>query len=105
MTDGSLSAACWCWRSPRRLLREPVPCLAATPARVSAFSSQAATNGFAGSLCPSHLRSTGIGWNLGSGRIGSVVGGALVGRGWSRLRLQARALNSAGSKPLETDLL
>ncbi len=31
------------------------------PARVLVFSSQAATNGFAGSLCPPHLRSTGIG--------------------------------------------
>jgi AAHS family 4-hydroxybenzoate transporter-like MFS transporter len=48
---------------------------------------QPAVNSLAGSYYPTALRSTGIGWSLGIGRFGSilgpVVGGALIGLAWS----------------------
>ncbi|MCM2549962.1 MFS transporter [Burkholderia glumae] len=48
---------------------------------------QPAVNALAGHYYPTALRSTGIGWSLGVGRIGSVlgplVGGQLIALGWS----------------------
>jgi AAHS family 4-hydroxybenzoate transporter-like MFS transporter len=48
---------------------------------------QAGVNVFAGLYYPTYLRSTGIGWGLGLGRVGAiigpVVGGALIALKWS----------------------
>jgi AAHS family 4-hydroxybenzoate transporter-like MFS transporter len=48
---------------------------------------QPAVNALAGHFYPTALRSTGIGWSLGIGRIGSVigplVGGQLIALNWS----------------------
>ncbi|WP_165667654.1 MFS transporter [Metapseudomonas otitidis] len=47
---------------------------------------QPAVNALAASYYPTSIRSTGIGWSLGVGRIGSiagpVIGGQLIGYGW-----------------------
>lgn len=47
---------------------------------------QIAMNAIAASFYPRHIRSTGVGWALGVGRIGSIigplVGGLLLGAGW-----------------------
>ena len=52
---------------------------------------QPALNALAGTYYPTSLRSTGIGWALGVGRIGSVigpvVGGQLIGLQWSNAAL------------------
>ena len=49
------------------------------------IGSQLGLNGLAASLYPAHLRSTGVGWALGVGRLGGIagpiVGGALLGLG------------------------
>lgn len=48
---------------------------------------QIAMNAIAASFYPRHIRSTGVGWALGVGRIGSIVGplvgGWLLGAGWA----------------------
>jgi AAHS family 4-hydroxybenzoate transporter-like MFS transporter len=48
---------------------------------------QAPVNALAGTYYPTYLRSTGIGWGLGIGRMGAIVGpllgGALIGLKWS----------------------
>jgi len=52
---------------------------------------QPAVNAMAASYFPIYLRSTGVGWGLGIGRfgalIGPVVGGAFMGLGWSNQEL------------------
>jgi MFS transporter, AAHS family, 4-hydroxybenzoate transporter len=52
---------------------------------------QPAVNALAGHFYPTSLRSTGIGWSLGIGRIGSVigplVGGQLIALNWSNAAL------------------
>ena len=52
---------------------------------------QPAVNALAASYYPTSLRSTGVGWSLGIGRFGSilgpVVGGALIGLEWSNSAL------------------
>ena len=52
---------------------------------------QPAVNALAASVYPTPLRATGIGWSLGIGRFGSIVGpvvaGALVGLDWSNTSL------------------
>jgi AAHS family 4-hydroxybenzoate transporter-like MFS transporter len=52
---------------------------------------QAAINAFVGNYYPSHIRATGIGWALGIGRLGTILGsyviGSLIGAG-----VQAHAL-------------
>jgi AAHS family 4-hydroxybenzoate transporter-like MFS transporter len=52
---------------------------------------QPAVNALAGQFYPTTLRSTGIGWSLGIGRIGSVigplVGGQLIALNWSNTSL------------------
>jgi AAHS family 4-hydroxybenzoate transporter-like MFS transporter len=48
---------------------------------------QPAVNALAGTYYPTSLRSTGIGWSLGIGRVGSVIGpvigGQLIAMQWS----------------------
>lgn len=63
---------------------------------------QPAVNALAGHYYPTTLRSTGIGWSLGIGRIGSVigplVGGQLIALNWSNASLfHAAALPVLGS--------
>ena len=52
---------------------------------------QPAVNALAGQYYPTALRSTGIGWSLGIGRVGSVlgplVGGQLIALQWSNAAL------------------
>lgn len=52
---------------------------------------QPAVNALAASYYPTSLRSTGIGWSLGVGRIGSIIGpvlgGTLIGMHWSSASL------------------
>jgi MFS transporter, AAHS family, 4-hydroxybenzoate transporter len=52
---------------------------------------QPAVNALAGHFYPTALRSTGIGWSLGVGRVGSVigplVGGQMIALGWSNVAL------------------
>ncbi|RDK11305.1 MFS transporter [Cupriavidus lacunae] len=52
---------------------------------------QPAVNALAATYYPTTLRSTGVGWSLGVGRVGSivgpVVGGQLIGLGWSHATL------------------
>ncbi|WP_226468841.1 MFS transporter [Luteimonas panaciterrae] len=52
---------------------------------------QPAVNALAASYYPTSLRSTGIGWSLGVGRVGSIIGpvlgGALIGMHWSSASL------------------
>ncbi len=48
--------------------------------------SQLAANGFAAALYPARIRTTGVGWALGVGRLGGIggpaLGGLLLGMGW-----------------------
>ncbi|HTO72206.1 MAG TPA: MFS transporter [Gemmatimonadales bacterium] len=57
------------------------------------IGSQPALNALAGGYYPTALRSTGVGWALGIGRIGAIVGpvlgGLLIGLHWSNPRLFA----------------
>lgn len=52
---------------------------------------QPAVNALAANYYPTSLRSTGIGWSLGVGRVGSIIGpvlgGALIGMHWSSASL------------------
>jgi AAHS family 4-hydroxybenzoate transporter-like MFS transporter len=52
---------------------------------------QPASNALAASFYPTTLRTTGVGWSLGIGRIGSVVGpvigGELIRQNWSQANL------------------
>ncbi|XLM21423.1 aromatic acid/H+ symport family MFS transporter, partial [Chromobacterium piscinae] len=54
---------------------------------------QPAVNALAASAYPTGLRATGVGWSLGIGRIGSVLGpwlgGVLIGLSWSQPALFA----------------
>jgi AAHS family 4-hydroxybenzoate transporter-like MFS transporter len=66
------------------------PVFAFAAVAVSGFciiGSQAAINILAADYYPTALRSTGVGWSLGAGRVGSiagpVVGGILMSRNWS----------------------
>jgi AAHS family 4-hydroxybenzoate transporter-like MFS transporter len=70
-----------------------LPLLIATVA-VTGFcivGGQPALNALAGTYYPTSLRSTGIGWSLGVGRIGSVIGpvigGHLIGLQWTNAGL------------------
>jgi MFS transporter, AAHS family, 4-hydroxybenzoate transporter len=67
----------------------PLPLLAAAVA-VSGFcivGAQPAINALAATIYPTRVRATGIGWSLGIGRAGSIVGpvvaGYFVSQGWS----------------------
>lgn len=41
---------------------------------------QAAVNAFVGNYYPSHIRATGIGWALGVGRLGTILGAFVIGK-------------------------
>jgi MFS transporter, AAHS family, 4-hydroxybenzoate transporter len=67
----------------------PLPLLA-TAVAISGFcivGAQPAINALAATIYPTHMRATGIGWSLGIGRAGSIVGpvvaGYFVSQGWS----------------------
>ncbi|WP_230623444.1 MULTISPECIES: MFS transporter [Chromobacterium] len=57
------------------------------------IGAQPAVNALAASAYPTSLRATGVGWSLGIGRIGSVLGpwlgGVLIGLAWSQAALFA----------------
>lgn len=56
-------------------------------AGICVVGSQPTVNALAGTFYPTALRSTGIGWGLGIGRLGAIIGpviaGEMLGRGWS----------------------
>jgi AAHS family 4-hydroxybenzoate transporter-like MFS transporter len=55
------------------------------------IGSQYCINALAANYYPTALRSTGVGWALGIGRIGSilgpVIGGIMIGMGWANTQL------------------
>lgn len=57
----------------------------------SVIGAQPGVNAFAATFYPTYLRSTGIGWGLGVGRIGAIVGpvigGQLLAQNWSNTAL------------------
>ena len=61
---------------------------AATSAGVFVIGGQAVANAFVGNFYGSHIRATGIGWALGMGRLGAIVGPAVIG-----------VLDGAGARP------
>jgi AAHS family 4-hydroxybenzoate transporter-like MFS transporter len=52
---------------------------AATTAGLFVIGGQAAANAFVGNYYPSHVRASGIGWALGVGRLGAVLGPYVIG--------------------------
>jgi AAHS family 4-hydroxybenzoate transporter-like MFS transporter len=52
---------------------------AATTAGVFVIGAQAVANAFVGNFYGSHIRATGIGWALGMGRLGAIVGPFVIG--------------------------
>jgi AAHS family 4-hydroxybenzoate transporter-like MFS transporter len=52
---------------------------AATTAGLFVIGGQAAANAFVGNYYPSHVRASGIGWALGIGRLGAVLGPYVIG--------------------------
>jgi benzoate transport len=52
---------------------------AATTAGLFVIGGQAAANAFVGNYYPSHVRASGIGWALGIGRLGAILGPYVVG--------------------------
>src|SRR6185312_14660585 len=52
---------------------------AATTAGLFVIGGQAAANAFVGNYYPSHVRASGIGWALGVGRLGGILGPYLIG--------------------------
>jgi AAHS family 4-hydroxybenzoate transporter-like MFS transporter len=65
---------------------------------------QPAVNALAGTYYPTALRSTGIGWSLGIGRVGSIVGpvlgGVLIQRHWANSSIFAALAVPAGISAL-----
>lgn len=57
---------------------------------------QIGMNALAAGIYPTAIRSTGVGWALGIGCIGSIIGpvagGALLGAGWSAQRVVLTAV-------------
>jgi AAHS family 4-hydroxybenzoate transporter-like MFS transporter len=53
---------------------------AAATAGLFVIGGQAAANAFVGNYYPSHVRASGIGWALGIGRLGTILGAYVVGR-------------------------
>jgi AAHS family 4-hydroxybenzoate transporter-like MFS transporter len=71
-------------------------------AGICVVGSQPTVNALAGTFYPTALRSTGIGWGLGIGRIGAIIGPVIAGemlrRGWSVTALfYSAALPAAAS--------
>lgn len=52
---------------------------AASTAGLFVIGGQAAANAFVGNYYPSHVRASGIGWALGIGRLGTILGAYVVG--------------------------
>lgn len=52
---------------------------AATTAGLFVIGGQAAANAFVGNYYPSHVRASGIGWALGIGRLGGILGPYVIG--------------------------
>ena len=52
---------------------------AAGTAGLFVIGGQAAANAFVGNYYPSHIRATGIGWALGIGRLGTILGSYVIG--------------------------
>jgi len=52
---------------------------AASAAGLFVVGGQAGANAFVGNFYPSHVRATGIGWALGIGRLGTILGSAVIG--------------------------
>ena len=52
---------------------------AASMAGLFVVGGQAGANAFVGNFYPSHVRATGIGWALGIGRLGTILGSYVVG--------------------------
>lgn len=52
---------------------------AATTAGLFVIGGQAAANAFVGNYYPSHVRASGIGWALGVGRLGAILGPYVIG--------------------------
>jgi AAHS family 4-hydroxybenzoate transporter-like MFS transporter len=52
---------------------------AAAAAGLFVVGGQSAANAFVGNFYPSHVRATGIGWALGVGRLGTILGSSVVG--------------------------
>jgi benzoate transport len=61
---------------------------AATTAGVFVIGGQGVANAFVGNFYGSHIRATGIGWALGMGRLGAIVGPFVIG-----------TLHAAGARP------
>jgi AAHS family 4-hydroxybenzoate transporter-like MFS transporter len=72
---------------------------AAAAAGFGVVGGQIGLNAVAASTYPGAVRSTGIGWALGVGRIGSILGpvagGVLLGQGWSSQQLLLAAVGPA----------
>jgi len=75
-----------------------------TVAGLCIIGAQPAVNALAASYYPTALRSTGIGWSLGIGRIGSILGptlgGELIRRQWSNTSIFATVAVPAGVSAL-----
>jgi benzoate transport len=52
---------------------------AASAAGLFVIGGQGAANAFVGNFYPSHVRATGIGWALGIGRLGTILGSYVIG--------------------------
>ena len=65
---------------------------------------QPGINALSATYYPTYLRSTGVGWGLGVGRIGAIVGpylgGMLLGRQWGRRSCSGPPRSPRSSPPL-----
>lgn len=65
----------------------PLALLAIAIAGFCVMAGQAAMNAFSATFYPTHIRATGVGWGLGMGRVGAIVGPVIGGQlmllGWS----------------------
>lgn len=89
----------------------PAPVLfgVVTAAGLCIIGGQPAVNALAASYYPTSLRSTGIGWSLGVGRIGSILGptlgGELIRREWSNASIFATVAVPAAASALLLHLM
>ncbi|HEY4547724.1 MAG TPA: MFS transporter [Pedomonas sp.] len=77
----------------------PLLLIGATLAGFGVVGAQIGLNAVTASVYPTTIRSTGVGWALGIGRVGSILGpvagGALLGMGWSNQDLLLTAVAPA----------
>ncbi len=76
----------------------PLAMMAIAVSGFSVMGAQAALNALAATLYPTHIRATGVGWGLGMGRLGSVVG-PIIGGELISLRWDSAALLAAAAIP------